>query len=75
MTQLGLAGKTRTKVMVLPYTLAIGNMIDEEFIEMERLRLGNLFEQEYECRFLGSGMAAIEAELIDRNIGDYEMDE
>jgi hypothetical protein len=69
----GLSGKTRTKVMMLPYTLAVGNLIEEEFIEAERLRLRLQFEQEYECRFLSNENVALESELVDGAVGEYDL--
>ena len=69
----GLAGKGRTKVVMLPYTLAVGNLIEEEFIEAERLRLRLQFEQEYECRFLSNENVALESELVDGAVGEYDL--
>ena len=70
-----LTGKVKAKVLTFPYQVAIGNLIEPEFIEAERLRLGALFEQEYECQFLGSQNAAIEEGLLRRGIDDYTMEE
>jgi len=69
------AGKNTMKVMYIPYTVAVGKLIDEEFIASARLELGPLFAQEYECAFVGSGMAAYPAELIDSMRADYEVEE
>ena len=65
-----MAGKNRTKVLTLPYHVALGSLIDPGFIEEEKLRLGSLFPQEYECAFLSPKNAMIEKELIDRNMID-----
>jgi len=73
MAMAGVAGKARTKVVTLPYTEAIGKLIEEDFIEAERLRLGGQFEQEYECRFLSNESVAFEPDLVDGAVGDYEV--
>lgn len=63
------------KVMQLPYHVALGTLITQEFIEKERARLGNLFALEYECAFISSGKAAIEPELLERcKGGDFELE-
>jgi len=71
----GMAGKIRAKVLHLPYQVAIGKLIEQDFIEAEKLRLGALFGQEYECQFLGSQNAAIEEDLLKRGMADYRMGE
>jgi len=68
-----MAGKNTMKVTHLPYTVAVGKLIDEDFIASARRELGPLFPQEYECAFLGSGMAAFPAELVDSSREDYEV--
>lgn len=73
MAMAGLSGKARTKVVTLPYTVAIGNLIADEFIEAEKLRLGSLFEQEYECRFLSNENVALESDLVDSAVGEYDL--
>jgi hypothetical protein len=66
-----MAGENRLKVMTLTYHVAPEDLIDPEFIEREKLRLGPLFAQEYECAFLTSGIAAFPAELVDSIREDY----
>jgi hypothetical protein len=68
------AGDSQTKYMVLPYQVGLGTFFTQEFIEKERARLGTLFAQEYECAFLSSQNAAIEAPLIERSTKDYSAD-
>lgn len=65
---------SQTKYMLLPYQVGMGVFFNEEFIERERARLGNLFSQEYEGAFLGAMNAAIEKSLIDRSITDREVE-
>lgn len=61
------------KVFRLPYTVALGKMIDQRFIDEERTNLGPLFPQEYEAEFLSSGSAAIPEPYLDlRSIDDYD---
>lgn len=69
-------GEIRAAHRELPYTLGLGVFFEEEFIEAEKLRLGPLFSQEYECAFLPSyGSAAIETELIESSrTGEYSLD-
>jgi hypothetical protein len=74
MAREAMEGKNRTKVLTLPYHVALGTLIGPDFIEQEKLRLGNLFPQEYQCEFLSSQNAAIEAELLKRGMGDFELD-
>lgn len=50
-------------------------LITEEFIDKERQRLGNLFPQEYELKFLASQNAAIEEDLLKRGAQDYDMEQ
>ena len=66
-------GKNTIEVTHLPYTVAVGKLIDEDFSASARVELGPLFPQEYECAFLGSGMAAFPAELVDSARADYEV--
>lgn len=71
----GREGKVPLKVIELPYYVALGTLITQEFIDKEKARLGNLFAQEYECAFISSGTAAIEPELLERGMaGDFELD-
>ncbi|MHB8565688.1 MAG: terminase large subunit domain-containing protein [Nitrososphaerales archaeon] len=56
--------KNEFRKFELPYTVA-PELIAQSEIEKEKLRLGPLFAQEYECSFLASGTPAIEPELID----------
>ena len=55
---------------VLPYSVAPA-LISPDEIEKEKQRLGSLFSQEYECKFVGSHLAAIEPELIEEATEDY----
>ena len=61
------------KVFRLPYTVALGKLINQDFIDEERLARGPLFPQEYEAEFLTSSSAAIPQEYLDpTNLDDYE---
>jgi hypothetical protein len=55
------------------YHVGLGAMFTEEFIERERIKLGPLFPQEYECAFLAAQSAAYPAGLIDSARKDYEV--
>jgi hypothetical protein len=61
-----IASETRTefpfKAYRLPYHVALGKLIQPEFIEAEKTRLGPLFPQEYEAVFLSSQTAALPEE-------------
>ncbi|MGP8057688.1 MAG: hypothetical protein ACLP9K_08845 [Nitrososphaerales archaeon] len=74
MCRAGDSGETQMKVLTLTYHVALGKLIGQEFIDKERTRLGPRFGQEYECKFIGSGTAAIEPELLERMTGDYELE-
>jgi hypothetical protein len=60
------------KQMTFPYQVGIPSMFTEAFIEGERTTLGNLFDQEYNCDFVGAGNVAFESELVDSIVEDYE---
>jgi len=54
--------------MEIPYREGLsGGFFTEEFIDKERKRLGTLFAQEYECKFLSAENAAIEQQLIEQS--------
>jgi hypothetical protein len=59
--------KISMKYMELNYLVGIGTFFTDEYIEKERQRLGNLFAQEYECKFLSAENAAIEQTLIEQS--------
>ena len=65
-------GKIEMKRFELPYTVGMGVFYTQEFIDKEKARLGNRFAGEYNCEFLGSENAAIEPELIDKNVEGYD---
>lgn len=70
-----MAGKLRMKYVELPYQIGLGSFFNEEFIDEERERLGALFEQEYECKFLTAQNAAIESALVDSAVTDGSTEE
>lgn len=65
---------SQTKYLQLPYHVGLGVFFNEEFIERERARLGNLFPQEYECAFISSQNAAIEQSLIEKSTTEGEVE-
>lgn len=56
--------KIQMQYLELSYLVGLGAFFSEEFIDKERQRLGTLFPQEYECKFLSAENAAIESQLI-----------
>lgn len=66
----GDSGETPLKVLRLPYHVALGTLIGQDFIDKEKSRLGNLFAQEYECAFVSALNRAFEPELLEKRY-DY----
>ncbi len=52
------------KKLELPYTLALGHLLSEEFIADEKEDPRIDFEQEYECKFISTNSPAIDTDVI-----------
>ncbi|MHB1910207.1 MAG: hypothetical protein ACYCQJ_15220 [Nitrososphaerales archaeon] len=68
------AGKIPFRYFRLPYTVALGQLISQDKIDRDRATMRpDEFRGEYECEFIASGNAAIESEIVDLAVGDYDL--
>jgi hypothetical protein len=67
-------GEIKMLYQELPYYVGLGTFFDQEYIDKEKGRLGNLFNQEYLCAFISAQTAAIESELIDDHLQRYPVE-
>lgn len=65
-------GEAEMRIFHLPYWVALGTLISEDWIAEQKAKFGTLFSQEFEAQFITSESAAFPSDFVEGNRDDYE---